>query len=181
VGEELTGGAPCRRSSNAHADAQGAVLDWTELTGITHLLSRAVATHGVPHVVVGILRGGIIPAVLLAHTFGLRDVRAIEVTHTTSDRIDAGKTPHPRVRNPVSLGDLTGLDVLIVDDVAGTGQSLATTAALVRAAGAARTRTAVCAVNEINWFQSRDLDPEQALTYVGRRCRGWVVLPWERQ
>lgn len=181
MGDGLTDGTPCRPSSSMDPDASGVVLEWADLVGLTNLLSRAVAADGVPAVVVGILRGGLVPAVLLAHTMGLRDVRAIDVTHTTSDSVDADKTPQPSARNPASLGDLTGLDVLVVDDVAGTGQSVTMTVKLVRAAGAVRIRTAVCAVNEINWFQAAERDVGEALTYLGGRYRGWVVFPWEKQ
>ncbi|MFI6770733.1 hypothetical protein [Streptomyces sp. NPDC050355] len=73
---------------------------------------------------VGIMRGGVIPAVWLAHRLGIRDVRTVGITPTTSDSIDAAKTTLPGVRNAASLGDLTGLDVLLVDDTAGSGAPL---------------------------------------------------------
>ncbi|WP_327153225.1 hypothetical protein OHU45_02020 [Streptomyces tubercidicus] len=70
------------------------------------------------------MRGGVIPAVWLAHRLGIRDVRTVVITRTTSDSIDAAKTTLPGVRNAASLGDLTGLDVLLVDDTAGSGAPL---------------------------------------------------------
>ncbi|MEU8781362.1 phosphoribosyltransferase family protein [Streptomyces sp. NPDC048637] len=78
-----------------------------------------------PHrqAVVGTMRGGVLPAVWLAHRLGIRDVRTVEVTHTTDDGINAAKTRLPAARNPASLGDLTGLDVLLVDDIAGSASS----------------------------------------------------------
>ncbi len=181
MGQGLTGSPPPLPSSAMEAAAPGAVLDWADLVEVTSTLSTLVAVDGVPDVVVGILRGGMVPAVLVAHTLGLRDVRGIDITHTVAEGVDADKKPQPAMRNPVSLGELTGLDTLVVDDVTGSGASVATTTELVRAAGAARIRTAVCAVNEINWFRNTDRDPGAALTYIGRRCRGWVVFPWEQQ
>lgn len=161
------------------ADLLGKVLDWVEFTAITDRLARTVASDGCPDVVVGVLRGGMIPAVLVAHATGLRDVRAVEVTHTTADGLNAEKTANPTVSNPASLGDLVGLDVLIVDDVAGTGKTIAAAEELVRHAGVARVRTLVCAVNEINW--QRGCAPKQVLTYVGTCSRAWVVFPWEKR
>ena len=161
------------------ADPSAAVLDWAEITQITERLARAVGADAHPDTVVGILRGGMIPAVRLAHVLKLRDVRALDVTHTVADGIDAAKTPHPVLRNAASLGDLTGLDVLLVDDVAGTGETMAASRVLLQAAGAARVRTAACVLNEINWRPSSGCDPGGALTYIGASCRGWVVFPWE--
>ncbi|MGH3811023.1 MAG: phosphoribosyltransferase [Pseudonocardiaceae bacterium] len=181
MGQRLTGSPFRLRGSAVDGGAPGVVLDWADLVEVTGLLSRLVAADGVPDVVVGILRGGLVPAVLVAHTLGLRDVRGIDVTHTAMEGVDADKMPHPAVRNPASLGDLTGLDTLVVDDVAGSGASVAATTELVRAAGAAKIRTAVCVVNEINWFRNTDGDPGAVLTYIGRRCQGWVVFPWEQQ
>jgi hypothetical protein len=132
-----------------------------------------------PQVLVGILRGGMIPAVILAHTLGLRTIRAVEVTHTTVDGVDVPKTDVPVVVRPDTLGDLAGMDVLIVDDIAGTGETLATTAALVRCAGAGRVRTVACVVNETNWHQARTEQPDDVLTYVGTVVQGWVIFPWE--
>lgn len=156
------------------------VLNWLALAGLADRLAGAVAADGSPDVVVGVLRGGMVPAVLVAHALGLRDVRAVDVTHTAFEGVNATKTLRPTVRNPRSLGDLHGLDVLVVDDVAGKGDTIATAADLARAARAGRVRTAVCAVNEANWFTTRGDDPSEALNYIGARCRGWVTFPWER-
>ncbi|WP_078865878.1 hypothetical protein [Streptomyces sp. NRRL S-1448] len=79
------------------------------------------------------MRGGVIPAVSLAHRLGIRDVRTVGITRTASDSIDAAMTTLPGVRNAASLGVLTGLDVLLVDDTAGSGAPLAHTADVIRA------------------------------------------------
>lgn len=161
------------------SDRPRIVLDWPALSALVDGLADAVSADGPPDVVVGVLRGGMVPAVLLAHALGLRDVRAVDVTHTAFEGVDAAKTPRPTVRNAHSLGDLHGLDVLIVDDVAGKGETIATAADLARAAGAGSVRTAVPVVNEANWFPARADDPGTALTYIAARVRGWVIFPWE--
>ncbi len=165
----LSSCAPAIDTSGA-TDRPGVVLDWQALAG----------PDGSPDVVVGLLRGGMVPAVLLAHALRLRDVRAIDVTHTASESVNAAKTLRPTVRNPRSLGNLRGLDVLVVDDVVGKGDTIAMATDLVRSARASRVRTAVCAVNELNWFATKDHDPSEVLNYIAVRCRGWVIFPWER-
>jgi hypoxanthine phosphoribosyltransferase len=175
----LSSCAPAIDTSGA-TDRPGVVLDWQALAGLADRLATAVATDGSPDVVVGLLRGGMVPAVLLAHALRLRDVRAIDVTHTASESVNAAKTLRPTVRNPRSLGNLRGLDVLVVDDVVGKGDTIAMATDLVRSARASRVRAAVCAVNELNWFATRDRDPSEVLNYIAVRCRGWVIFPWER-
>jgi len=122
-----------------------------------------------------------VATVVIAHALGLRSVRAIDVTHTTTDDVGAAKTDVPVVVRPDTLGDLAGMDVLIVDDIAGTGDTMTTTAALVRRAGARRVRTVACVVNETNWRQARTEQPGEVLTYVGTVVQGWVIFPWETQ
>lgn len=129
---------------------------------------------------VGILRGGMIPAVRLAHLMGIRSVRAVEVTATLSDAIGSPKNSQPVIVNAASLGDVAGRDVLIVDDVAGSGRTIATCSALARLAGPARVRTAALTVNTVNWYRRQNTPPQEAIDYVGRVCRGWVIFPWER-
>ncbi len=163
------------------ADRAGVALDWPTVIRLAARLAAVIAGDGPPQVLVGVLRGGMIPAVILAHMLGLRTVRAVEVTHTTADGVDAAKTAVPVVVRPDTLGDLAGLDVLIVDDIAGTGDTMTTTAALVRRAGARRVRTVACVVNETNWRRARTQQPGEVLTYVGTVVQGWVIFPWETQ
>lgn len=159
------------------AEGPPILLPWQELVAKIHDTAVNVSRDGVPDVVIGILRGGMIPATVFAHALAVRTVRAVEVVHTVSDNMNAAKTPAPQVSNVASLGDLSGLDVLIVDDIAGTGDTMAYTAQLVAAAGATRVRTAVCIVNAANW--RRPQPPEHALTYIGATVEGWVIFPWE--
>jgi hypoxanthine phosphoribosyltransferase len=157
-------------------------LTWTEVAGITTTLADAIAADGTPDLIVGIMRGGMVPAVLLAHRLTIRDVRALEVTHTESDAVNAPKNDQPEIRNSGSLGSLAGGNVLVVDDIAGSGDTLAAAREQVVLGGAQSVRTAVCLVNLANWPSDREVagDGEREPTYVGRRTSRWVVFPWER-
>lgn len=162
------------------ADQPAIFMSWDGLTSLTGRIAAEVVADGVPEILIGILRGGMIPAVMLAHALGSRQVRAIEVTHTAADGVNAAKTRRPLLRNVASAGDVSGRDVLITDDIAGTGKTAAYTADLMHRLGAARVRTAVWVVNEANWPTAGQCTPDQALTYIGTRSEGWVIFPWEQ-
>jgi len=99
----------------------------------------------------------------------------LELTHTAVDGSNAPKTAQPVLRNPASLGNLSALDVVVVDDIAGSGETIVAAVRLVRASGARRVRTFVCAVNTLNWRHTRDRPAD----IVGREIAGWVKFPWE--
>ncbi|MBC9718435.1 purine phosphoribosyltransferase [Streptomyces sp. TRM66268-LWL] len=155
----------------------GADISWTDFAEFTQQLAERIRSDRIPQTIVGILRGGMIPAVALAHQLDVRDVRAVEVTRTLSDGIQAEKSSAPRLRNPASLGNLVGRDVLLVDDVAGSGTTLAHTRRIIAGLTAARLRTAVLCVNQANWLLPQQ--PQAAIDYIALRCEGWVIFPWE--
>jgi hypoxanthine phosphoribosyltransferase len=155
-------------------------LTWAELDRHVGVLAQQIRQDGVPHVIVGILRGGMIPAVSLAHQLGVRDVRGVEVTRTLSEVPNGEKTPQPRVINPASLGTIdSGADVLLVDDVAGSGDTAAAAANLLSDLGTARLRRAVLVVNTVNWTIRNAVAPHHVQDYIGTTCTGWVRFPWE--
>ncbi|MEU8075882.1 phosphoribosyltransferase family protein [Catellatospora citrea] len=153
------------------------MIDWDQLRSLTAGLAEQVAREGDPDVVVGVLRGGMVPAVLMCHALGSRELRAVDVTHTLSDKVAADKSDAPTVRNENALGELAGLDVLIVDDIAGSGDTLEAVHGLIAGRGAARIRSAVCIVNVANWNRQQPAD--QYVTYIGDAVERWVVFPWE--
>ncbi|ANY07779.1 phosphoribosyltransferase [Pseudonocardia sp. HH130630-07] len=151
-------------------------LDWAALHASVGTLAGRIRSDGTPDVVVGVLRGGAIPAVMLAHQLGVRSVRTVEITRTTSDLPHTAKIP-PAVRDAAALGPLAGLDVLLVDDVVGSGATADMAEQIVRARGPARVRLAVAVINVDNW--NRPDDPLHHFDYVGTTCAGWVRFPWE--
>lgn len=154
-------------------------LTWNELDHHIAVLAELVRQDGVPDVVVGILRGGMVAAVLLAHQLGVRDVRGIEVTRTLADGPNGAKTPSPVITNPASLGTFThDEDVLLVDDVAGSGDTVGTAADLL-SGSAGRVRRAVVVVNILNWNTANTRAPHEIQDYIGTTCAGWVRFPWE--
>ncbi|MEM1600315.1 MAG: phosphoribosyltransferase, partial [Sulfolobaceae archaeon] len=71
-------------------------------------------------VIIAIARGGLVPARLLADILGIFDVLSIKVEHWV---VTASHTPEAKIKYPFKL-DLQGKNVLIVDDITDTGDSI---------------------------------------------------------
>ncbi len=153
-------------------------ITWDEVARVIAVLAEHVRADGLPDVVVGILRGGMVPAVLLAHQLGVRDVRGIEVTRTLADGPNGAKTPRPVITNPASLGTFRNDDVLLVDDVVGSGDTSDAAAGLLSGC-TSRVRRAVVVVNTINWNAVNTRAPHGVQDYIGTTSAGWVRFPWE--
>lgn len=156
-------------------------LFWSEFIQITQRLVESIRTDGSPQVIIGLQRGGLIPAVRLSHLLGVRQFLSLPVSRTTSDAIFAHKiTPSVMQMQPGLIQQyITNKDILIVDDIAGTGQSVKEVLRLLTSFGPTRIRSAICVINRDNWDPHNAHQPTEMLTYIGKEIHGWAVFPWE--
>lgn len=140
-------------------------FDWPEIEKMLVLLSRKIRRTFVPDVVVGVARGGLIPAVRLCHLLGDREFRVIHMRHYRGKR---------RMRTPELISDIKPLKgkVLLVDDVADTGRSLRFVLDHVRKRcnGEVRVATLACKPRS---------DPKP--DYFAFETEEWVIFPWEKR
>ncbi len=133
-------------------------------------LARSVADSGyTPDIVLGIARGGLLPAGALAYALDCKNLFTVSVEFYTGvdSRLDV-----PVMLPPfLDARDLDAAKVLIVDDVADTGRTLE----LVQdfcAGHVAEARTAVLYAKP----QSL-LDPD----FSWRRTERWINFPWSSE
>lgn len=111
------------------------ILSWEGFGEATRQLSRAIVADGfVPDVVVAIARGGLLPAGAIAYGLGVKSCGALNVEFYTGigTVLDA-----PQLLPPdLDLGHLPGKRVLLVDDVADSGRTLALAVAMLTEVGA---------------------------------------------
>ena len=110
-------------------------IGWAAFGEIARTLAARISARFKPAVVVGVARGGVFVGAALATALGA-EFFAIRLEKR---RRDAGALPHAIVELP----DLGGRRVLVVDDVAVSGATLARARALAKKSGAGEVRTAV--------------------------------------
>jgi hypoxanthine phosphoribosyltransferase len=142
-------------------------MAWDELGTGARALAQAVADDGyAPDIVLGVARGGLLVAGALSYALDVKNTYTMNVEFYTG--VDE-RLPMPMILPPVpDLVDLGEARVLIADDVADTGQTLA----LVKDFCAGKVAEVRCAVL---------YEKPQSIVrceYVWRRTDRWIDFPW---
>ena len=153
-------------------------LTWRDIESIAAELATIIRLDGLPDCIVGLQRGGLVPAVMLSHRLGVRVIRVLDVSLTIDDSVLSAKRRQPVFGPLPHLGGIGDCDVLVVDDVAGSGATLRATVSLLREYRPASIRTLVCALNTGRQHDTRLL-VSGSVTYVGCTAAGWFIFPWE--
>ncbi|MFB3888967.1 MAG: phosphoribosyltransferase [Candidatus Bathyarchaeia archaeon] len=142
-------------------------LTWSQIyTLLLRQASQIRASGFKPEVIVGISRGGWLPARVLSDLLenpNLANAKAEAYTGIAEAKAE------PTLTQPVSV-DVTGKRVLIVDEVADTGKSLSLIRDHVLAGGASEVRAATLFCKPQSVFK-----PD----YCEKITSSWIVFPWE--
>jgi hypoxanthine phosphoribosyltransferase len=143
------------------------ILTWDDVYNLTLQLSERVVESGFkPDIVVGIARGGWIPARILSDVLYADTLQNIRIEYYS----DVGKKGRePKITQPIT-GSMEGKSILLVDEVADTGDSLYHAIEHVEDLGAGEVKTAV-----LHWKPWSRVEPDFYMV----RTESWTVYPWE--
>jgi hypoxanthine phosphoribosyltransferase len=143
---------------------------WADIDGWADRLSELVrSAHRIPDTLVGLTRGGWVPARMLSDRLGVKRLVSVRAQHW-------GVTATPDGVASLSeglSGPVAGEKVLIVDDITDTGESLHLALEHVRAAGPSRTETAT-----FLHIPHSKIVPTYYAEEIPRNAWVWVVFPW---
>jgi uncharacterized protein len=147
------------------------LASWADLDRWTSALAAKVRAAGrVPQVVVGLTRGGWVPARLVADQLGVKRLLALQTAHWG---VTATKDGHAALTEELS-GSVEDIPVLVVDDITDTGESLALAVDHIRTEGQpSRLETAAC----LHITHSK-FTPDYYAEEVPADKWVWVVFPW---
>ncbi|MFW9808719.1 MAG: phosphoribosyltransferase [Candidatus Thorarchaeota archaeon] len=145
------------------------ILSWSDVYNLTLQLSERIVVSGFkPDVIVGIARGGWIPARILSDVLYMESLQNIRIEYYT----DVGeKGKEPKITQPLT-GSLAGKNVLLIDEVADTGDTLSHAIDHIRSFGIAEVRSAV-----LHYKPSSIVIPDFYMVETTK----WIVYPWENR
>ncbi|MGP9695594.1 phosphoribosyltransferase [Brachybacterium sp. AOP25-B2-12] len=157
-----------------HADSRDLptkeILDWQRFGGASRELAQVIADDDyAPEIIIAVARGGLLLAGALSYALGLKLADAINVEFYT----DVHETlPDPVLLAPLLDADsIQGRRLLVVDDVADSGRTLALVLDLLRGMGAEARSVVLYAKG------TSTVDPD----FVWRRTDEWIVFPWSAE
>lgn len=141
-------------------------MSWERVEALVRQLALEIVDYD-PQMIIGVARGGLIPATMLSSVLR-RELYPIRLTRRLNDSVVRPK-PTWLVRPPDKV---RGRRVLIVDEIADSGVTIAMAADQIRQLGASEVRTAVLCAH--TWADPR---PD----YVALTSNALILNPWDRE
>ncbi len=143
-------------------------ISWKMLEELVEELAEKIISSYRFDTLIGVLRGGMIVAHLLSDILSIDEIYPIGCSSYT----DIYKRSQVRVYHPLIIDDLSDRKVLIVDDVADSGETLKTIIEqLIIPKNPLDYRTATLHIKPWSKFK-----PD----YYVRIADAWIVYPWEK-
>ena len=142
-------------------------LTWMDVQRLSEDLADQIAESGfTPDIIVAVSRGGFDPARILSDELNIRSLASLQVIYYAgvNERSD-----EPQVKYPLNA-DISGLNVLVVDDVADSGNSLRVVKKYVEDLGPREVRIAT-----LHYKPWSNFKPD----YFAESAEKWIIYPWE--
>jgi uncharacterized protein len=144
------------------------LISWAEVQRLSFELATQISGSSFrPNAIIAVARGGFVPARLLCDYLRIYDLASLRVEHYLEG---AHKTPAARLKHPVTA-DISGQQVLIVDDVCDSGDTYRIALEHVQGFSPAAVRSAA-----LHHKAGARFAPD----FVGRHIREWrwLIYPW---
>ncbi len=143
------------------------VMDWNLFYDLARQVAKKVNNSGYkPDMIVGLARGGWVLARVLCDLIGIKDLVSLKVEHWGVTATPDGKA---KLKYPLNV-DLTEKNVLVVDDITDTGESMHVTVEYLKSLKPSEIKTAA-----LRHITNSKFMPD----YFGEEISWrWVIFPW---
>lgn len=150
-------------------DFRAQIVSWGDIENWCSLIRKKVVDNFTPDVIVGLSRGGLVPARILSDSLWIKDLLSIKTEHWGLTATKDGKA----VLNDPGKLNLKGKKVLVVDDITDTGQSMQLAYDFVKRQEPMELKTAT-----MLHITRSDFIPD----FYGEEISGekwtWFIFPW---
>lgn len=150
-------------------DFYARLLKWADIEKWCSMLRDTIKENYSPDVIIGLSRGGLVPARLLSDSLLIKDLFVVKTEHWGITASMDGKTV---IRDTGKL-DVKGRKVLIVDDITDTGESMEAAVELIRSMDPAEVRSATM----LHISHSKFV-PDYYAENVSADQWTWFIFPW---
>lgn len=144
------------------------LVTWEEACLLSRALAKKVISSGfVPDVVVAIARGGFVPARIVCDRMLIGMLTSLKAEHWGIAAVREGRAA---IRIPLSI-DVSGMKILVVDDVTDTGETMEVILEYLQAQSPAEVRVGVLHHKKTSRFVPdfcADVQPAWR----------WIIYPW---
>ncbi len=142
-------------------------MDWDLFYKLARQVASKINGSGYkPDLIIGLARGGWVLARVLCDLIGVKDLVSLKVEHWGITATPDGKA---KLKYPLKV-DLTGKNVLIVDDITDTGESMRVSVEYVKSLKPSEIKTAA-----LRHITSSKFMPDFFGEEISWR---WVIFPW---
>lgn len=143
------------------------LVSWDEAYKLAKTLARKIKNSGYkPDLVIGIARGGLVPARVVCDFLHQKDLAAIKVEHWGI----AATLGKARLKYPLHA-DISGKRILVVDDVADTGDTFSVIMDYIREKNPSEVKTAV-----LHYKTCSTIIPDYWAQKQDKWM--WIIYPW---
>ena len=145
------------------------MVSWDDAYSLAKRLARNIKSSGFkPDLVIGIARGGLVPACIVCDFLNQKDLASIKAEHWgIASMLGKAKIKYPL---PCEI-EISGKRILVVDDVADTGETYSIILNYLKEKDACEIRTAA-----LHYKTSSKFIPD----YWGEKQEDWkwIIYPW---
>ncbi len=150
-------------------DFRAQIVSWEDIENWCSLIREKVVDNFTPDAIIGLSRGGLVPARILSDSLWIKDLLSIKTEHWGLTATKDGKA----VLNDPGKLNLKGKKVLVVDDITDTGQSMQLAYDFVKGQEPLELKTAT-----MLHITRSDFIPD----FYGEEVSGekwtWFIFPW---
>ncbi len=145
------------------------LVSWEEITDWCLILRHKIIESYSPDMIIGLSRGGLVPARMLSDYLWIKDLYAVKTEHWG---ITASKDGEARLQTPTNL-PIRDRSVLVIDDITDTGGSMKLASDFIKAQGPADLRTATMLHIDHSKFV-----PDFVASEISGKQWTWFIFPW---